>query len=232
MTGFIDINPPYLNPRYKSTVLRAPRKRLIQLPPEWFHRSPGPVFGRVAVRPGDNDLTTQHPGRPIGQFITLSGRVLDSDGRGVPHTLVEIWQANGAGRYVDTADPGLMPLDPNFTGAGRTLTDSSGHYRFRTIKPAAYPGRFRGMFRPAHIHVSVFGPDLGSRIITQCYFEGDPLLPFDAIAQSVGDPRGLDRLTARLNWDDTELGDVDAALAYDWDIVLRGREMTPREPLT
>ncbi|PXY24702.1 protocatechuate 3,4-dioxygenase subunit beta [Prauserella muralis] len=226
---FVDIDIPYLHSEYQSTVLRAPQKRLVDLPRDWFHHSPGPVFGRVPVRPGDNDLTTQHTGRPLGQFIVLSGRVLDSDGRGVPDALIEVWQANGAGRYVDAADPGLMPLDPNFTGAGRTLTDASGHYTFRTIKPAAYPGRFRGLFRPAHIHVSVFGPDLSSRIITQCYFEGDPLLRVDPIARSVPDQRGLDRLTAKLNWGKTELGDVDAALAYDWDIVLRGRDMTPRE---
>ncbi|SFP04504.1 MULTISPECIES: hypothetical protein [Actinomadura] len=226
---FIDADPPYLHPEYKNTVLRAPDRRLVRLPREWFHHSPGPVFGRVPVAPGDNDLTAQHSGTPIGHVIVLSGRLLDSDGRGVPGALIEIWQANGAGRYVDHADPGLMPLDPNFTGAGRTITDSTGRYGFRTIKPAPYPARYRGMYRPAHIHFSVCGPDLSSRLVTQCYFEGDPLLRNDPVVRAIPDPRGIDRLTAKLNWDATEPGGVGSALAYDWDIVLRGRMMTPWE---
>ena len=156
-----DFNPPYLHPAYEATVRRAPSKRLIEVPREWFHHPRGPVWGRVPVRPGDNDLTNQHAGRPIGQTITLSGRVLDSDGRGVPNTLIEIWQTNASGAYVDPADPGFMSLDPNFTGAGRTITDSDGRYHFRTIKPAAYPGELGALFRPAHIHTSLFGPLLG-----------------------------------------------------------------------
>ena len=229
MSEVVDGHPPYLFPEYAATVRRAPGRRLVSLPEEWFHRAPGPVFGRVPVASGDADLTTRHAGRPIGQFMTLSGRVLDSDGRPVPHTLIEVWQTNAAGRYVDDADPGLMPLDPHFTGAGRTLTDAAGRYRFRTVKPAAYPGRRGGVYRPAHIHVSLFGPHLGARIVTQCYFEGDPLLRHDAVARSIPDPRGLERLTARFNWEATEVGAVDSALAYDWDIVLRGPSMTPRE---
>ncbi|MTD52467.1 dioxygenase family protein [Amycolatopsis pithecellobii] len=225
----VDCNPPYLHPEYKNTILRSPRRPLIELPDEWFHHVRGPAFGRIPVRPGDNDLTKQHAGRPIGQFIVLSGRVLDSRLRPVPNTLVEIWQANGAGRYVDKADPGLLPLDPNFTGAGRTLTDADGRYRFRTIRPGAYPAKKRGLYRPAHIHFSLFGPDVQSRIVTQCYFEGDPLIAYDPIAQAIPDPRGIDRLTARLDWEGTEPGDVDAALSYEWDIVLRGLAMTPSE---
>jgi protocatechuate 3,4-dioxygenase beta subunit len=181
------------------------------------------------VRPGDKDLTRQHPGRPVGQTITLTGRVLDSDGRGVPHTLVEIWQTNASGAYLDTADPGFMSLDPNFSGAGRTITDSDGRYHFRTIKPAAYPGEIGGLFRPAHIHTSLFGPLIGSRLITQCYFEGDPLLDRDPILGAIPDPRGIERLKARFNSAETEVGGIDSALAYDWDIVLRGPAATPME---
>ena len=224
-----DCNPPYLFPDYKITTRRAPSKRLVELPREWFHHVRGPAFGRIPIGPNDSDLTAQHEGRPIGQFIVLSGRVLDSDGRAVPNTLIEIWQTNGAGRYVDATDPALMPLDPNFTGAGRTITDNEGRYSFRTVKPAAYPGTRGGLYRPAHIHVSLFGPDLSSRIVTQCYFEGDILIQHDPIAQSIPDPRGLDRLIAKFSFDDTELGGVDSALAYHWDIVLRGRSMTPQE---
>jgi protocatechuate 3,4-dioxygenase beta subunit len=224
-----DFNPPYLHPAYEATVLRAPSKRLIEVPRGWFHHATGPVWGRVPIRPTDNDLTKQHAGRPVGQTITLSGRVLDSDGRPVPHTLIEIWQTNASGAYLDPADPGFMSLDPNFTGAGRTITDSEGRYHFRTIKPAAYPGDLGALFRPAHIHTSLFGPLLGSRLITQCYFEGDPLQDRDPILQSIPDPRGVERLLARFNSAETEVGDVDSALAYDWDIVLRGPAATPME---
>jgi protocatechuate 3,4-dioxygenase beta subunit len=225
----LDFNPPYLHPDYKITIKRAPAKRLITVPRDWFHDTAGPVYGRVAVAPRDNDLTNQHDGRPIGQFILLTGRVLDSDGRPVPGALIEIWQTNAAGRYVDDTDPGFMPLDPNFTGAGRTLTDSEGRYSFRTVKPAAYPGELGGLFRPAHIHVSLFGTTLASRLITQCYFEGDPLLARDPILGAVPDERGRERLVARFNDTATEPGGTESALAYDWDIVLRGRSATPME---
>ncbi|HEY1776443.1 MAG TPA: protocatechuate 3,4-dioxygenase subunit beta [Solirubrobacteraceae bacterium] len=224
-----DFNPPYLHPAYVATLRRAPSKRLIEVPHDWFHHARGPVWGRVPVRPGDNDLTKQHAGRPIGQTITLSGRVLDSDGRGVPNTLLEIWQTNASGAYVDPADPGFMSLDPNFTGAGRTITDSDGGYHFRTIKPAAYPGDLGALFRPAHIHTSLFGPLLSHRLVTQCYFEGDPLQDRDPILQSIPDQRGVERLLARFNSAETEVGDIDSALAYDWDIVLRGPRATPME---
>jgi protocatechuate 3,4-dioxygenase, beta subunit len=224
-----DFNPPYLHPAYEATIKRAPQKRLVEVPRGFFHHSRGPVWGRVPVRPGDNDLTKQHSGRPIGQTIMLRGRVLDSDGRPVPETLIEIWQTNASGAYVDPADPGFMSLDPNFTGAGRTITDSEGRYHFRTIKPAAYPGDLGALFRPGHIHTSLFGPLLCSRLVTQCYFEGDPLQDRDPIYQSIRDPRARERLIARFNSADTEVGDVDSALAYDWDIVLRGPRATPME---
>jgi protocatechuate 3,4-dioxygenase beta subunit len=224
-----DVNPPYLHPAYAITVRRAPSKRLIEVGREWFHHSKGPAWGRIPVRPGDNDLTNKGPGRPIGQTITLSGRVLDSDGRPVPSTLIEIWQTNASGAYLDPADPGFMSLDPNFTGAGRTITDAEGRYHFRTIKPAAYPGEIGGLFRPAHIHTSLFGELIGSRLITQCYFEGDPLLDRDPILGSIPDRRAIERLKARFNSADTEVGGIDSALAYNWDIVLRGPLATPME---
>ena len=228
-TELLDVNPPYLFPDYPASIKRAPSKRLVVLPDEWFHRVPGPAFGRIPLGPNDNDLLHQHAGRPLGQRILLNGRLLDSDGRGVPRTLVEIWQANASGAYVDQADPAFMPLDPNFTGAGRALTDNDGRFSFRTIMPAPYPGELGGWYRPAHIHVSLFGPDLSSRMITQCYFEGDPLIVHDPIAMSIPDPKARERLLLRLNPDLCERGDVDSAIAYDWTIVLRGRNATPME---
>ena len=189
--------PPYLHPDYRSTVLRAPRRPLLSLPPEWFHHLPGPAFGRIPVRPEDADLTRQHRGEPLGERIVISGRVLDSDGRPVRGTLVEVWQANAAGRYVDPQDNHPAPLDPNFTGAGRCLTDAEGRYRFVTVKPGAYPwANHHNAWRPAHIHFSVFGPELGSRLVTQMYFPGDPLMRDDPILQSIYDPRGRDLLVS------------------------------------
>lgn len=223
----LDREPPYLYPDYRSSVLRAPRRDLVRLPEEWFHRLPGPVFGRVAVRPEDADLTRQHAGEPLGERIIVTGRILDSDGRPVRHTLVEVWQANAAGRYVDTADDHPAPLDPNFTGAGRCLTDTEGTYRFVTVRPGAYPWRnHQNAWRPAHIHFSLFGPRLASRVVSQMYFPGDPLIPFDPILNSIPDSRGRDRLVARL---DMESSVPEWALSYRWDVVLRGREATPME---
>jgi len=224
-----DVNPPYLFPAYESTVKRAPHRQVVVLPRGWFHHMPGPVFGRIPLRPNDNDLTRQHAGRPLGERILLNGRVVDSDGRGVPRVLVEIWQANASGRYVDSADPAFMPLDPNFTGAGRAITDNDGRFTFRTIKPAPYPGEVGSFYRPSHIHVSLFGPVLSSRLITQCYFEGDPLIAHDAIAQSIPDQKALERLLLRLNPELCEPGGIDSAIAYDWTIVLRGANATPME---
>ncbi|HET6509006.1 MAG TPA: protocatechuate 3,4-dioxygenase subunit beta [Baekduia sp.] len=230
-TPVVDANPPYFFPDYVITTKRSPRRRLVELPHGWFHTMPGPVFGQIAVRATDNDLTIQHPGAPQGQRIHLTGRVLDSDGRGVPNTLIEIWQANAAGRYVDPADPGFMPLDPNFTGAGRCITDNDGNYRFVTIRPAAYAGPKGTMFRPSHIHFSLFGRGLSERLITQCYFDGDPLIDHDPIINAVPDPDGRRRLVATFDHETTPLtsGGDTSALAYTWDIVLRGRGVTPME---
>ena len=223
----IDSEPPYLYPDYRSSVLRAPARQLVKLPSEWFHRLPGPVFGRVRVRPEDADLTLQHAGEPLGERIIVSGRVLDGDGRPVPHTLVEVWQANAAGRYVDVADDHPAPLDPNFSGAGRCLTDADGTYRFVTIKPGAYPWRnHENAWRPAHIHFSLFGPRLASRLVTQMYFPGDPLMPSDPILSSIPDPRGRERLVAAFDMGSTV---PEWALGYQWDLVLRGHKATPME---
>jgi protocatechuate 3,4-dioxygenase beta subunit len=223
----VDFDPPYLHPDYRSTVLRAPSRPLVRLPDEWFHHVRGPVFGRVRVGRNDHDLTVQHAGQPIGERMIVTGRVLDGDGRPVPGTLVEIWQANAAGRYVDPGDDHPAPLDPNFTGGGRCLTDADGRYRFQTIKPGAYPWRNHpNAWRPAHIHFSLFGPELGSRLVTQMYFPGDPLMAHDPILSSIADPRGRERLVARFDLETTE---PEWALGYQWDVVLRGRSATPVE---
>jgi protocatechuate 3,4-dioxygenase beta subunit len=221
-----EFEPPYLHPDYRATVLRAPAERLVRLPDEWFHRSPGPAFGRIPVAAGDADLTRQHRGEPLGERIIVSGRVLDSDGGAVRNTLVEVWQANAAGRYVDPVDQHPAPLDPNFTGAGRCLTDAKGEFRFLTVKPGAYPWRnSENAWRPAHIHFSVFGPQLDSRLVTQMYFPGDPLIPLDPILGAI-DPRGRELLVACFDIATTR---PEWALGYRWDIVLRGRAATPRE---
>ena len=222
-----EFEPPYLHPDYKATRLRAPLRRPVRLPDEWFHCALGPAFGRIPVRSEDADLTRQHSGEPLGERIVLSGRVTDSDGRPIRDTLIEVWQANAAGRYVDPADRHPAPLDPNFTGAGRCLTDDSGRYRFVTVRPGAYPWRNHpNAWRPAHVHFSLFGAALGSRLVTQMYFPGDPLLPFDPILGSIADPRGRELLMAAF---DLETTIPEWALGYRWDIVLRGRGATPME---
>jgi protocatechuate 3,4-dioxygenase beta subunit len=223
----LECEPPYLHPDYRSTVLRAPQRELVRLRAEWFHDLPGPAFGRVPVKPGDADLTRQHTGEPLGERIIVTGRVVDGDGRPVPHTLVEVWQANAAGRYLDPVDDHPAPLDPNFTGAGRCLTDDEGRYRFVSVKPGAYPWRNHiNAWRPAHIHFSLFGSTLASRLVTQMYFPGDQLIPFDPILNSIPEPRGRERLVAKL---DLETTVPEWALGYRWDIVLRGRHATPKE---
>ena len=228
MKAEAEVDPPYLFPDYRATQLRAPGHAPVRLPDEWFHHAPGPVFGRIKVRPEDADLTRLHHGEPLGERIVLSGRVTDSDGRAVANTLVEIWQANAAGRYVDPADDHPAPLDPNFTGAGRCLTDAEGRYRFVTVKPGAYPWRnHANAWRPAHVHFSLFGPSLASRLVTQMYFPGDPLLPLDPIFNSVPDAQARQRLICTL---DMDTGVPDVALGYRFDLVLRGREQTPMEP--
>ena len=217
--------PPYLYPDYVGTRLRAPAKPLINLP-EGFNDFPAPLFPRT-VADLDHDLTRQHAGEPIGERIIVTGRVLDSDGRPLRKTIVEVWQANAAGRYLDQDDQHPAPLDPNFTGAGRCLTDNDGHYRFITIKPGAYPWKnHRNAWRPAHIHFSLLGSEFRSRLVTQMYFPGDPLMPRDPILQSSPDQAGRDRLVSQF---DPETTVPEWALAYRWDIVLRGRAATPFE---
>ena len=222
-----DSEPPYLHPDYRATVRRAPTRELVRLPPEWFHQLPGPVFGRVPVLPEDADLTQQHDGRPLGERIIVSGRVMDSDGEPVRHTLVEVWQANAAGRYVDPVDDHAAPLDPNFTGAGRCLTDGEGQYRFVTVKPGAYPYRnHENAWRPAHIHFSVFGRAFTQRLVTQMYFPDDPLFFQDPIFNSVRDEKARQRMISTYDHESTK---EEWALAFHFDIVLRGRDATPFE---
>jgi protocatechuate 3,4-dioxygenase beta subunit len=218
--------PRLLYPPYGSTVRRAPSKPLIRLPAGYGDLT-APVYGYMPIGESDNDLTRQHEGEPLGERITVSGHVVDEDGRPVPHTLVEIWQCNAAGRYRHAIDDHPAPLDPNFTGAGRMLTDANGGYRFTTIKPGAYPWRnHANAWRPAHIHFSLFGTSFQTRLVTQMYFPNDPLFPFDPILQSIPDARARERLVSRF---DLELTEPAWALGYRFDLVLRGRNSTPFE---
>lgn len=218
--------PNYLHPPYQSSIRRAPSKPLILLP-HTLSEITGPVYGHDRVRPTDSDLTQQHAGEPLGERIIVSGRVLDEDGRPVPRTLVEIWQTNAAGRYHHLVDQHPAPLDPNFTGAGRALTDDHGHYRFVSIKPGAYPWRNHyNAWRPPHIHFSLFGPSFLTRLVTQMYFEGDPLLRLDPIFNSVPDPSARARMVSSF---DLETTIPEFAVGYRFDIVLRGRNATPME---
>ena len=221
--------PPLLYPPYQSTVRRAPAKPMIQLP-AGFADLAAPLFGDLPIGDTDNDLTRQHAGEPQGERIIVSGRVVDEDGRPAANTLVELWQCNAAGRYIHARDDHPAPLDPNFTGAGRTMTDADGRYRFVTIKPGAYPWRnHANAWRPAHIHFSLFGTSFLTRLVTQMYFPGDPLLPHDPIRQSIPDAPARERLVSRFDFDLTE---PEWALGYRFDIVLRGRESTPFEQRT
>jgi protocatechuate 3,4-dioxygenase, beta subunit len=218
--------PPYLHAPYGSTVRRAPSQPLIFLPHTRSEVS-GPIFRPSAISEADSDLTRQHSAEPQGQRMILTGRVVDAGGYAVPNALIEIWQTNAAGRYRHALDDHAAPLDPNFTGAGRTLTDEHGVYRFVTIKPGAYPWRnHQNAWRPAHIHFSLFGPAFCTRLITQMYFPGDPLIPYDPVLQSVPDEKGRQRLVAKFDLDVTQ---ADWALGYRFNIVLRGREATPFE---
>lgn len=221
-----DIHPPAFTPGYKTSVARSPRYSLISLQNS-VSEITGPVFGQGDIDAGDNDLLTNYaqPGEsPIGERIILHGRVLDENARPVPNTLVEIWQANAGGRYRHKKDTYLAPIDPNFGGCGRTLTDENGYFYFRTVKPGAYPWRNHvNNWRPAHVHVSVFGSGFVQRLITQCYFEGDPFLPICPIVQTIPDPDAIEQLTAKLDLNATIPLDT---VAYKFDIVLRGRRST------
>jgi protocatechuate 3,4-dioxygenase beta subunit len=218
--------PPLDYPGYGSTRLRAPTRPPILLPHS-LSEITGPVYGHDGVGPLDHDLTRRHDGEPLGERIVVGGRVLDGDGRPVRNALLEIWQANAAGRYIHVVDQHPAPLDPNFTGAGRTVTDGEGRYRFITIKPGAYPwGNHENAWRPAHIHFSLFGPAFATRLVTQMYFPGDPLFAYDPIFNSIPDPKARERMISAFDMDSTV---PEWALAYRFDIVLRGRESTPFE---
>lgn len=219
------IHPPALTPDYKTSVARSPRFSMISLQNS-ISEITGPTFGHNDIDPIDNDLIKNYAksGDPIGERIIVHGRVLDENAKPVPNTLVEIWQANAGGRYRHKKDAYLAPIDPNFGGCGRTLTDANGYYYFRTVKPGAYPWRnWVNNWRPAHIHVSVFGTGFVQRLITQLYFEGDPLLKHCPIVHAIPDADAVDRLVARLDLNATIPLDT---IAYKFDIVLRGRRST------
>jgi protocatechuate 3,4-dioxygenase, beta subunit len=217
------VHPPLDFAGYRSTALRYPKHPLVLLPHRLTEVT-GPLLGDDLIAPTDADLTTQHAGEPQGQRIILAGQVLDSDGRPVPDTLIEIWQTNAAGRYRHSREHHPAPLDPNFSGIGRCITDSAGRYRFVTIQPGSYPwGNHHNAWRPAHIHFSLFGRAFTQRLVTQMYFPGDPLLPLDPIFNSVPDEKARQRMIAGF---DIDLTQPEWALGYTWDIVLRGRAAT------
>ncbi|HWC78360.1 MAG TPA: protocatechuate 3,4-dioxygenase subunit beta [Pseudonocardiaceae bacterium] len=219
-------HPPLDYPGYASTALRHPKEPLVLLPHKLTEVT-GPLLGPGRLGEHDNDLTRQHEGEAIGQRIIVHGRLLDGDGKPIPDSLVEIWQANAAGRYKHTVDRWNAPLDPNFDGVGRTLTDAEGRYEFVTIQPGAYPWRNHDKaWRPAHIHFSLFGRSFTQRLVTQMYFPNDPLFFQDPMYNSIPDENARQRMISAFDYDRT----VDHyALAYQWDIVLRGREATPFE---
>ncbi|QYC43235.1 Protocatechuate 3,4-dioxygenase beta chain [Nonomuraea coxensis DSM 45129] len=211
-------------PPYRSSILRHPKLPALAVKDPEAAELAGPVFGVSDVTALDSDLTKQHLGEPLGERITVRGRVLDRDGRPVRGQLVEVWQANSAGRYRHQRDDHPAPLDPNFSGVGRCLTDDEGHYLFTTIKPGPYPWRNHvNAWRPAHIHFSVFGTAFTQRLVTQMYFPGDPLFPFDPVLQSVTDERARQRLVSAY---DHDLSVPEFSLGYRWDIVLDGPAAT------
>jgi protocatechuate 3,4-dioxygenase, beta subunit len=210
---------------YRSSVLRHPKQSPVAVngDPEMVELA-GPVFGVSDVTALDNDLTKQHLGEPLGERITVSGRLTDGAGRPVPGQLIEIWQANASGRYAHQRDDHPAPLDPNFTGVGRVLTGDDGSYSFTTVKPGAYPWRnHQNAWRPAHIHFSVFGQAFTQRLVTQMYFPGDPLFRYDPILQSVTDDTARQRLVAAY---DHDLSQAEWSLGYRWNIVLDGPSAT------
>ncbi len=219
-------DPPYDTPGYRSTALRHPNREL-HLLPQRLTEVTGPLFGDDRVQPGDDDLTQYDGGEAVGQRIIVHGRVLDSDARPVTNSLVEIWQANGGGRYRHVNDQWPAPLDPHFAGLGRCATDQHGHYRFTTIKPGAYPwGNHRNAWRPAHIHLSLFGQAFTQRLVTQMYFPDDPLFFQDPIFNSIPDDKARRRLVSSYDHDATL---EQWALGFRFDIVLRGHAQTPFE---
>lgn len=219
----IELDPPYDSPRYRSSEFRHPKRPLLTLVPGPTELH-GPVFGDHRVDPRDADLTGQHVGEPLGERIIISGRLLDDRGRPIANQLVEVWQANAAGRYAHGVDQHPAPLDPNFTGAGRCLTDDEGGYRFVSVKPGAYPwGNHPNGWRPAHVHFSVFGRAFTERLVTQMYFPGDPLFEFDPIFQSVSE-RARGRMVSAFDLATTV---EQWALGYRFDVVVGGHLATP-----
>jgi protocatechuate 3,4-dioxygenase beta subunit len=220
------VHPPLNYPPYQSTRLRAPSQALIVLP-ERLADLTVPVYGWWSIREGDNDLTKARGGEAQGQRIIVAGRLLDEGARPIPDALIEVWQANAAGRYHHGKDNHPAPLDPHFTGAGRVLTDAEGRYAFTSIRPGAYPWRNHdNAWRPAHIHFSVFGRSFEQRLVTQMYFPGDPMFAHDPIFQSIPDERARERLVASY---DLSVTRPEWAPGYSFDIVVRGRDMTPFE---
>ena len=220
-------HPPVIAPGYKSTRLRGATKPLIPIR-QSLSELTGPVFGHDCLGPLDNDLTKngRKDGEPLGERILVAGKVVDEAGRPQPNMLVEIWQANAAGRYVHKTDRHDAPLDPNFFGGGRCVSDDEGFYRFYSVKPGAYPwGNHENAWRPNHIHFSLFGPSIATRLVTQMYFPGDPLLALDPIFLATPEP-ARDRLVCAF---DLSLTEADFALGYRFDIVLRGTLATPME---
>ncbi len=214
-------------PPYRSSLLRHPTKSLHHTDPEEIELH-SPAFGERDVHALESDLTIQHNGEPLGERIIVTGKVIDGDGRPVAGQLIEVWQANAAGRYVHKRDQHPAPIDPNFTGVGRAITAEDGSYSFTTIKPAPYPWKNHyNAWRPAHIHFSLFGTDFTQRIITQMYFPGDPLFALDPIYQSIVDQKARDRLVAEY---DHSVSQHEWSTGYRWDIVLSGSNRTWTEP--
>jgi len=221
-------HPPYMFKAYGSSVKRGPLKRLVPIQ-QTLSEITGPLFSDVRLEPCENDLTrSANAGmEAMGERLIVVGRVLDENDRPIPNTLIEIWQANAAGRYRHAVDQHNAPLDPNFIGAGRCVTNDKGEYRYLTIRPGAYPWlNHANAWRPAHIHLSLFGPSFVTRLVTQMFFPGDPLIPLDPILNSIPSKRARQRLIASYAHDATE---PEFALGYRFDIVLRGRQATPFE---
>ena len=221
-------HPPYVFQGYGSSIKRGPLQKLVPIE-QTLSETTGPLFRNLKLEPGENDLTRDSKSgeEALGERIIVVGKVMDEDDRPIPNTLIEIWQANAAGRYRHPVDQHNAPLDPNFNGAGRCLTDKNGEYRYLTIKPGAYPWlNHTNAWRPAHIHLSLFGPCLVTRLVTQFFFPGDPLIPLDPILNSIPSKAGRQRLIASYAHDVTQ---PEYALGYRFDIVLRGRQATPFE---